>query len=153
MQLLMGTSISLYDPPMGTLKNTQNRHHKHTHKKEHNLCGLMKLASAVRAKVFFFFFFFWLSGWRPIHLVVHPTSMRDKEIKKSRGMPRVLSYFFIGKRYWKRRPTAGLARRLVRGKRRVPAPPPSIIATTVLGSFFSISKSLNCRGIQTHIAW
>lgn len=46
----------------------------------------------------------------------------------------------------KGRLTAGFARRLVSGKRRVPAPPPSIIATTVRGSRFSISRSLNCNG-------
>lgn len=46
----------------------------------------------------------------------------------------------------KGRLTAGFARRLVSGKRRVPAPPPSIIATTVRASRFSISRSLNCNG-------
>lgn len=40
--------------------------------------------------------------------------------------------------------TAGLARRFVRGKSLVPAPPPSMIAATVLGSRFSMSKSLSC---------
>jgi len=41
--------------------------------------------------------------------------------------------------------TAGLARRFVRGKSRVPAPPPRIMEATVLGSLFSVSSSCTWR--------
>lgn len=36
--------------------------------------------------------------------------------------------------------TAGLALLLVRGKRRVPAPPPKMIEATLFGSAFGVSK-------------
>lgn len=109
-QLLIGTSISLYDPPIGT-------------------CHYNWIA--IRSKNTNPF-----ASKKRLYNFMKEIKERTQK-KKMKVTVNALSLMKVGL-------TAGLARLLVRGKSLVPAPPPSIIATVVLGSLFSMSKSLNC---------